>query len=93
MVLSTEHGKRAWLVFVLLNVLTVVQPILSVIYNRQELYNSWSLINGAAEWVDYGIQCVEVGIFLYLLRVILNQIRATAGQEQRTEVISPIPLV
>ncbi len=91
-VLSTEHGKRAWPAFVLLNVLTVTQPILSVIYNRQELYNGWSLINGAAEWADYGIQCVEVGIFVYLLRVILNQIRVTAGQEQCTGVVSPISL-
>lgn len=91
-VLSTERGKRAWPAFVVLNVLAVGQPILSVIYNKQDLYNSWSAINGPLEWADYGIQCVEVGIFLYLLRVVLDQIRAVARQEQPTEMPSSIPL-
>lgn len=91
-VLSTEGGKRAWLAFVVLNVLAVVQPILSVVYNKQDLYNSWSAINGPMEWADYGIQCVEVSIFVYLVRLILDQIRAVAGQEQPTEIPSSMRL-
>ena len=89
-VLPTEWGKRAWFAFVVLNVLAVVQPILSVIYNKQDLYNSWSAINGAIEWTDYGIQCVEVGIFVYLVRLILDQIQAMAAQKQPTEMPSSI---
>lgn len=91
-VLSSERGKRAWPIFSLLNVLTVAQPILSVLYNQQKLFNGWSLINGPAEWVDYGMQCVEVGILGYLLWVVLEQMRAVAGQEQRTEMPSSMPL-
>lgn len=81
--LSTERGKRAWFAFVVLNVLIIVQPILWVIYNKLDPYNSWSAINGPVEWVDYGIQCFELGILLYLLRIMLDQIRAVAKQEQR----------
>ncbi len=91
-VLSTEWGKRAWFAFVVLNVLAVVQPILSVIYNKQDLYSSWSAINGAVEWTDYGIQCVEVGIFGYLVRLILDQIQAMAGQKQPIEMPSSMQL-
>ncbi|GAB3639427.1 hypothetical protein [Spirosoma arcticum] len=91
-VLSTERGKRAWFAFVVLNVLAIVQPILSVIYNKQDLYNSWSAINGPLEWADYGIQCIEVGIFVYLLRVVLNRIKVVAGQEQATEMPSSFRL-
>ena len=91
-VLSSGRGFRAWPAFVLLNILTVVQPILSVLYNKQELYNAWSLINGPVEWTDYLIQCVEVGIFLYLLRVILSQMATAAGQEQLTKMPAPMPL-
>ena len=91
-VLSTERGKRAWFAFVVLNVLTVVQPILWIIYNKQDLYNSWSAINGPVEWAEYLMQCVEFGIFLYLLRVVLDQIRVVAGEEQRTEMSSSAPL-
>ena len=91
-VLSTPQGKRAWPIFIVLNVLTIIQPILSVIYNQQELYNSWSSIDGSSEWTDYLIQCIEVGIFLYLLQVILGQIRAVSGQEQLTEIPSSVSL-
>lgn len=91
-VLSTPGGKRAWPAFIVLNVLTVVQPILSVLYNGQELYNTWSLIDSPTEWIDYLIQCVEVGIFVYLLRIVLEQMRSGAGQEKLTEVPSSIPL-
>ncbi len=91
-VLSTERGKRAWFAFVVLNVLAVVQPILSVVYNRQDLYNGWSAINGAVEWADYVIQCVEVGIFMYLVRIILDHIRVEAGQQQPTEMTSAMRL-
>lgn len=91
-VLSTQRGKRAWPAFVVVNVLAIVQPILSVIYNKQDLYNSWSLINGPVEWADYSIQCVEVAIFFYLLNTVLIQIRSAAKQEQFTEAPSSIPL-
>lgn len=91
-VLSNGKGQRAWPAFILLNVLAVVQPALSVIYNHQDLYNGWSSINGVSEWADYGMQCVEVGIFVYLLRVVLAQMRAVAGQEHLTGASSPIPV-
>ena len=92
-VLPNGRGMRAWPAFVLLNILTVVQPILSVLYNKQELYNAWSLINGPVEWTDFLMQCVEVGIFLYLLQVILSQMESAAGQEQHIEMPSPVPAV
>ena len=79
-VLSNKPEKRIWPVFLLLNVLVVVQPALSIIYNQQDPYNSWPAINGVSEWSDYVMQCVEVGTFVYLLRVVLTQIKATAGQ-------------
>lgn len=82
-VLSEGLGKRAWPAFAVLNVLIVVQPILSVIYNKQDLYNEWSLVNGPVEWADYLMQCVEVGLLLHLLR-------AVAKQDQPTEAPSPI---
>lgn len=91
-VLATERGKQAWTAFVVLNLLAVTQTILSVVYNQQDLYNRWSLINGPVEWADYLMQCVQVGIFLYLLRIVLDQIRAVAGQEQSSEMPSSIRL-
>ena len=88
-VLSNGRGKRAWPTFIVLNVLTIVQPILSVVYNHQELYNRWSFINGPLEWADYGIQCVEVGMLLYLLQVVLSHMQAAAaGQVQSAEIPS-----
>jgi hypothetical protein len=74
-----------------LNVLAVTQTILSVVYNKQDLYNSWSQINGLTEWADYGMQCVQVGVFVYLLWLVLDQMRTVAGQEQLTEIPSPVP--
>ena len=91
-VLSEGLGKRAWPAFAVLNVLIVVQPILSVIYNKQDLYNGWSLINGPVEWADYLMQCVEVGLLLCLLWVVLDRMRAVANQDQPTEAPSPIPV-
>lgn len=91
-VLPHEPGQRAWPVFLLLNVLVVVQPALSIIYNHQDLYNGWSAINGPSKWTDYAMQCVEVGIFVYLLRVVLARIRVVAGQNQSIGVSSSIPL-
>jgi hypothetical protein len=91
-VLSTPQATRAWPLFILLNLLTTVQPILSVLYNNQELFNSWSSINGSSEWTDYIMQFVELCIFLYLLRVILGQIRTESEQGQLTEMPSSISL-
>lgn len=82
-ILSVGNGQRAWPLFVLLNLLAVVQPILSVLYNGQELYNGWSIIDRPSEWVDYAMQCVELGILLYLVRLILQRLRQVSVQEQR----------
>ncbi|MFD2570665.1 hypothetical protein ACFSUS_08485 [Spirosoma soli] len=92
-VLSVDNRPRVWIAFTLLNILTIAQPILSVLYNGQELYNTWALINRPTEWVDYVIQCVELGILLYLLRTILKQFHLAAGQEQLAEPSLSAPLV
>lgn len=91
-VLSLPGNFRAWPAFVLLNLLTVVQPILSVLYNNQELYNSWSLINRPTEWIDYLIQCVELGILIYLLRVTFRQVRQAVSAETLPEASARVSL-
>ena len=90
-VLSSGRGRQVWPAFTVLNVLAVTQTILSVVYNKQDLYNGWSQINGLTEWADYGMQCIQVGIFVYLLWVVLDQMRTVAGQEQLTEIPSSVP--
>ena len=90
-VLSNGRGRQAWPAFTVLNVLAVTQTILSVVYNKQDLYNGWSQINGLTEWADYGMQCIQVGIFVYLLWVVLDQMRTVAGQEQFTKMPSSVP--
>ncbi|MDB5239732.1 MAG: hypothetical protein JWP57_357 [Spirosoma sp.] len=90
-VLSSGRGRQAWPAFIVLNVLAVVQTILSIVYNKQDLYNGWSQINGLSEWADYGMQCVQVMIFVYLLWIVLDQMRTVAGQEQLTEMPSSVP--
>ena len=90
-VLSNGRGRQAWPAFTVLNVLAVTQTILSVVYNKQDLYNGWSQINGLTEWADYGMQCIQVGIFVYLLWIVLDQMRTVAGQEQFTKMPSSVP--
>lgn len=90
-VLSNGRGRQAWPAFTVLNVLAVTQTILSVVYNRQDLYNGWSQISGLTEWADYGMQCIQVGVFVYLLRVVLDQMQAVARQKQLTEMPSSVP--
>lgn len=90
-VLANGRGRQAWPAFTVLNVLAVVQTILSVVYNKQDLYNDWSAINGLTEWADYGMQCVQVGIFGYLLWIVLEQMRTVAEQGHLTKMPSSVP--
>ncbi|GAB3554030.1 hypothetical protein [Spirosoma fluminis] len=88
-VLSVNDRPKLWIAFTLLNFLAVAQPILSVIYNDQELYNGWSLINRPSEWIDYLFQCVELGILVYMLRIVLRQLWFASDRQELVEV--PVP--
>ena len=78
---GSGSGPRVWLAFALLNLLAVVQPILSILFNHEELYNAWSLIDRPSEWADYLMQCVELAILLYLLKTTQGCLRATHARQ------------
>lgn len=59
----------------LLNVLTVVQPISGILYTGNIMYNSWSLVlSTPGRMFDYGIQVVEVYLFIVVIRRSLSRL-------------------
>lgn len=90
-VLSIDSKPSVWIAFTVLNLLAVIEPILLVLYNNQELYNSWSLINTPTDWADYLMQCVELFVLIYLLRTVFNRLRQVYKQEQLATSSQTVP--